>query len=112
MESEEFLTMATTQLSVLRVTGVLGAVLFGFFFVLTFSTPQWVERFAVEFIETRVSEKVNLGIDAYQPSPSEGIAGRLAQELYEQNQAALDDLKGTIQARRARNVGVSPRGSA
>jgi hypothetical protein len=50
VESEEILTMASTQLSVLRVTGALGVVLFGFFFLLTFSTPQWVEQFAVEFI--------------------------------------------------------------
>jgi hypothetical protein len=85
--------VATTQLSVLRVTGALGVVLFGFFFVLTFSTPQWVEQFAVEFIETRVSEKVNLGIDAYQPSPGEGIAAQLAHDLYQQNEAAIDDLR-------------------
>ena len=55
------------QLWVLRLVGILGAALFGFFFVLTFSTPQWVEHFAVDFIETRVSEKVNLGIEKMLP---------------------------------------------
>jgi hypothetical protein len=93
VESEEGVIATSDRLSVLRVTGVLGVVLFGFFFGLTFSTPQWVERFAVEFIEKRVSEKVNSGIDAYRPSLSEGIAARLARELHQQNEAAIESLK-------------------
>jgi len=91
-------TATTVQLSILRVTGVLGAVLFGFFFVLTFSTPQWVERFAVEFIEARVSERVNSGIDGLRPEGGEGMAARIAQELYDLNRAEIED-----QSQRFRN---------
>jgi hypothetical protein len=58
----------------LRAAGILGVALFAFFFALTFSTPQWVERFAVEFIEARVSERVDSGIDALRPLPTKGLA--------------------------------------
>lgn len=92
MESEEGLT-STFKLSVLRVTGVLGLVLFAFFFVLTFSTPQWVERFAVEFIEARVSEKVNAHIDTFGTGAGESVAARLAETLHQQNEAALESQK-------------------
>jgi len=93
MESEEGVTTTATRLSLLRVTGAVGVVVFGFFFALTFSTPEWVEKFAVEFIETRVNEKVNSGIDAYLPEPGEGIAARVAESLYRQNETALENLK-------------------
>jgi hypothetical protein len=36
---------------------------------------------------------MNLGSDAHLPSPSEGIAARLAHDLYQQNEAAMDDLR-------------------
>jgi hypothetical protein len=86
------MTRTPIQLWVLRLAGVLGAALFGFFFVLTFSTPQWVERFAVDFIETRVSEKVNLGIEKMLPE-SESVATRVAENLFRQNEAALEQMK-------------------
>lgn len=78
---------------VLRIAGVLGAVLFGFFFAITFSTPQWVERFAIEYIETRVSDSVDSRIAALRPEHGEGALARLAEGLYEQNEAALENLK-------------------
>jgi hypothetical protein len=93
VESEEGVTATATQLLILRVTGVLGVVLFGSFFALTFSTPEWAERFAVEFIEMRVSEKVDSRIDTYRPKAGESIAGRLAQDLYQRNEAAIEDLE-------------------
>ena len=102
MEGEEGLNDETAPMSagavaarlwVLRSIGVLGAALFGFFFLLTFSTPQWVEQFAVDFIETRVSEKVNSSIEGWKPDAGESVAGRIAGILYEQNQETLDQLK-------------------
>ena len=87
------LTRTAIQLWLLQLAGVLGAALFGFFFVLTFSTPQWVERFAVEFIESRVSERVNARIEGLQPESGESVASRIAERLYRQNEAALEQLK-------------------
>ncbi len=54
--------VASIQKWILRVVGVAGVALFAFFFALTFYTPQWVERFAADFIESRVAEKVYTGI--------------------------------------------------
>jgi hypothetical protein len=84
------------QLAVLRVAGMAGAALFGLFFVLTFSTPQWIERFAIEYIETRVSESVDSRISSMRPEIGEGAAVRLAQGLHERNEAALENLKQTF----------------
>jgi hypothetical protein len=86
-------TRAAVQLWCLRGAGVIGAALFGFFFALTFSTPQWVEQFAVEFIETRVSEKVNSGIEGLRPEGGDSMLSRVVGSLYRQNEAALEDLK-------------------
>lgn len=87
------LTRSAFQLWLLRLAGILGAALFGFFFVLTFSTPKWVERYAVEFIETRVSERVNARIEGLQPESGKSVASRIAESLYRQNEAALEQMK-------------------
>jgi hypothetical protein len=91
----------SVQSWILRVVGATGAVLFAFFFALTFSTPQWVERFAADFIELRVSERVDAGIESLRLEPS--ALSRLAEELYRQNEMQIDrlrqDLKGRAQQR-------------
>jgi hypothetical protein len=87
------MTRPAVQLCSLRGAGVLGAALFGFFFALTFSTPQWVEQFAVEFIETRVDQKMNSAIEGLRPEGGSSMVSRVAGALYRQNEAALDDLK-------------------
>ena len=102
MEGEEGLSTAAAPLSpaqaavrlwILRITGVVGAALFGFFFVLTFSTPQWVERFAVDFIETHAREEVESSIERWQPVWRDGVAGRVAEALYREKQAEIEQLK-------------------
>jgi hypothetical protein len=84
---------AAVRLWILRITGVAGAALFGFFFVLTFSTPQWVERFAVDFIETHAREKVESSIERWKPVWREGVAGRVAEALDREKQAEIEQLK-------------------
>lgn len=102
MEGEEGLStaagpfspaQAAVRLWILRITGVVGAALFGFFFVLTFSTPQWVERFGVDFIETHAREKVESSIERWKPVWREGVAGRVAEALYREKQAEIEQLK-------------------
>ena len=44
--------MYTKESIVLRALGALGTCLFAFFFVLTISTPEWVESFALDFVES------------------------------------------------------------
>jgi len=93
------LTPAQTaiRLWILRITGVVGAALFGFFFVLTFSTPQWVERFAVDFIETHAREKVNSGVENWRPQWRDGVPGQLAGLLLQQTQAEREQLQELLE---------------
>lgn len=87
------MTTDSVRILVLRAAGVLGTALFTVFFALTFSTPQWVERFAVDFIEARVSERVDAGIDALRPIPLKGVAARVAEGLRRHNEVALEGMK-------------------
>jgi len=95
--------VASIQQWVLRVLGMAGVALFAFFFALTFSTPHWVERFAADFIESRVAERVYTSIDNLRPEPGDSAMSRLAQDLYLQNEKRIDrikeDLKGRAQQR-------------
>lgn len=94
---------SSIQQWVLRVFGLAGAALFAFTLVLTFSTPQWVERFAAEFIEARVAEKVNEGIDRLRLEPGDSALTKLAENLLRQNEKRVEqirqDLKGRAQER-------------
>jgi hypothetical protein len=93
-------TEATSiQNLVLRVVGVAGAALFAFFFALTFSTPQWVERFATDFIESRVSERVDAGIENLRPEPGDSSVSMLAESLYRQNDERIDDIRQDLKGR-------------
>ena len=49
--------------SLLWTIGVAGAGIFGFFFVLTYTVPTWVEDFAADFIERKASQRVDGAID-------------------------------------------------
>jgi hypothetical protein len=84
---------------VLRLAGIAGFVLFTFFFALTFHTPQWVESFAKDFIERKAAAVVEAKIDAIGPPRGEGIAARLAAEVYERNAQQVEELKGRLKDR-------------
>jgi hypothetical protein len=103
VESQEGLMPDAFASWILRVVGVAGAAVFGIFFAITFSTPQWVEHFAADFIESRVGEKVDAGIDNIRPEPGDSAMSRLAESLYRENQEQIDrlkqDLKGRAQER-------------
>jgi hypothetical protein len=85
--------IASIQQWVLRVLGVAGVAVFGIFFALTFSTPQWVERFAADFIESRVAERVDNGIDRLQAKPGGSAVSRVAEQLYRQNEERMEQIK-------------------
>jgi len=85
--------VASIQKWVLRVRGVTGVTLFGFFFALTFATPQWVEHFAADFIELRVAERVYTGIDNLPPEPGDNALSRIAKALFRQNEDHVEQIK-------------------
>ena len=84
---------AASRLWILRSIGIVGAALFGFFFLLTLSTPQWVERFAVDFIETHTLTRVNTGVENWRPLWRDGVSGQLAGILLQQTQEERDQLQ-------------------
>lgn len=77
----------------LRSVGVIGAAIFLTFFAFTYATPGWVETFAADYIESEAQERINASIDAIRPPQSESALGRLAQSMYEKNEAQIEQLK-------------------
>jgi hypothetical protein len=107
VEGEEGLTIAhidprmtapSIENFILRLTGLAGAAIFAIFFMLTFSTPQWVERVAADFIEARVSERVKSGIDSLRLSPGGSALSRVAENLYRRKAAQIEVLKQQLEA--------------
>lgn len=74
----------------LRAIGGFGAAIFGFFFLLTFHTPEWVETFAADFIEQRASLQVDRKIDSLRPPEGESALSRMAGALYAKNAAEIE----------------------
>src|SRR5690349_2439155 len=73
----------------LRIIGAAGAILFAFFFALTWHTPRWVEDFAAGYIEGRVAEKLDTVIDGLGAPTGNGALSRYAAELYRQNEQKI-----------------------
>ncbi len=78
------------QRIILGITGATGAAVFGFFFALTFHTPEWVEDFAADFIEKEVAERVDTAIDSIQPPAGESALARAASALYAKNEEKVE----------------------
>lgn len=83
----------------LRIIGLLGALVFGTFVYFSFSTPEWVENFAAEYIEGEARKRVESSIDDIAPPESESALGRLADGLYERNEARIEELKTRLRDR-------------
>ena len=58
-----------------------------------------MERFAADFIESRVAERVNTGIDNLRAEPGESAVSRLAQELYRQNEKRIEQIRQDLKGR-------------
>ena len=80
----------------LRSIGVIGAAIFLTFFAFTYSVPGWVETFAADYIESEAQERIDASIDAIRPPESESALARLAQSMYEKNEAQIEQLKTNL----------------
>ena len=80
----------------LRAVGALGAAIFLSFFALTYSVPEWVEEFANEYIESEAQKRIDSTIDAIRPPESDSALGRLAQSLYQENEAQIEQLRANL----------------
>ena len=88
--------ITTTQKLALRSIGFLGAMVFTAFFALTYSTPDWVERFAADYIESEAEERINVTIDAIRPPESDSALALIAQSMFEKNEARIEQLKTSL----------------
>lgn len=86
------------QLS-LRSVGVVGAAIFLTFFAFTYSVPGWVESFAADYIESEARERIDASVDAVRPPESDNALARLAQSMYESNEARIEQLKADLKNR-------------
>ncbi len=89
---------STARNVTLRSIGIAGAVLFSFFFVLTYLTPTWVEEFASDYIEREATDRVDDSIDAIQVPGSDSALARLAQSIYEKNEAQIEVRREQLRA--------------
>lgn len=80
----------------LRSVGVIGAAIFLTFLAFTYSVPGWVETFAADYIESEARERIDTSIDAIRPPESESALARLAQSMYEKNEAQIAQLKSNL----------------
>ena len=80
----------------LRSIGVVGASIFLTFFAFTYSVPGWVEIFAADYIESQAQERIDASIDSIRPPESGSALARIAQSMYEQNEAQIEELKSNL----------------
>lgn len=82
----------------LLFVGGAGAAIFVFFFLLTFSTPQWVEEYAADFIAAEASKQVDQRIDSFRPPTAEGALSRAAAALYQRNEEEIARQKESLKS--------------
>ena len=86
----------TLQKLSLRSIGVIGAAIFLTFFAFTYSVPGWLEAFAADYIESEAQRRIDASIDAMRPPESNGALARLAQSMYEKNEAQIEQQKTNL----------------
>ncbi|MCH7697060.1 MAG: hypothetical protein IIB73_12395, partial [Proteobacteria bacterium] len=66
------------------------------FFAIPYSVPGWVEEFAADYIESEAEKRIDSLIDAIGPPESDGALTRLAQSIYERNEAQIEQAKANL----------------
>jgi hypothetical protein len=84
---------------ILRIFGAAGALLFAFFFMLTFWRPLWVETFAADFIRSEVANEVDERIDKLGFEGASAKLSAVAAAIYRQNGQKIDEYKAALKAR-------------
>ena len=77
----------------LRSIGVIGTLLFGMLFSITFKIPGFVEGIGKEFIQYQIQKKTNEKIEQVKVDNKDSKLGKLAAVLYKKNQQKIDEVK-------------------
>ena len=78
---------------ILRIIGLSGAVVFGLFFVFTYTIPGYVEEAGKDFIKNKIQEKTDEKINNLKPKSTNGTLTLLAEKIYQKNQEKIESLK-------------------
>ena len=84
---------------ILRIAGTTGFAVFAAFFALTFSTPQWVEDFARDFITSEVRKRTSATIEQVPAMSAEGAIAGFVRELHRDNESEIGQLEARLEAR-------------
>ena len=90
------MTVTAIQKGLLRAIGVAGTMLFGFFFILTYHVPDWVERYAAGYIESEVAKRIDSSIDGLAIEAGESALSRAAASIFDMNAARIERLKSQL----------------
>ncbi|MEO8062633.1 MAG: hypothetical protein ABI821_07775 [Pseudomonadota bacterium] len=85
--------------AILRILGTAGALLFAFFFMLTFWRPLWVETFAADFIRSEVANEVDQRIEKLSFEGASETLSAVAAAIYRRNQEKIDDYREGLKVR-------------
>ena len=80
----------------LRSIGLIGTLLFGILFSITFKIPGFVEDMGKDFIQSQIQKKTNEKIEQVKSDHGDGKLGKLAAALYKKNQGKIDELKDQL----------------
>jgi hypothetical protein len=95
----------TLQKSVMGLVSAIGAAVFGFFFLLTYHTPSFVERSAADFIEREATKRVHAVVDGMRLLQGDTALARMAASVQEHDQEEIERhreaLRQRVHARKA-----------
>lgn len=83
----------------LRVFGLIGLLLFGSAFLLTYGVPDSVEKVAESFIKNKVEEKTNEKIDSLGTAAKNNKLVRMAGKLFNNQEKEIDELKQKLKSK-------------
>lgn len=80
----------------LRSIGLIGTLLFGMLFSITFKVPGFVEDFGKEFIQYQIKKKTDQKIEQINLNNKDSKLGKIAAALYKKNQKKIDEVKDQL----------------
>lgn len=83
----------------LRIIGVLGALVFGAIFYLTYGVPGYVEEIGKAFIRDQILDETNARIEGLGSERKDGKLVAFAQTLYRQNQAQIEAVQQQLRSK-------------
>ena len=83
----------------LRSIGLIGTILFGLLFSITFKVPGFVEDMGKDFIQYQIQKKTNEKIEQVKLNNKDSKLGKLAAALYNKNQKKIDEVKKSLKTK-------------